>query len=265
MKNCPKCGLLVVNPFFCPACGQALSGDQGIGEGAPVPAPATAPPVIDQSVRSVRSRISYPIVGATAAGLGALVLFVFVSSTRSSATASAGLPAQHGVQGTTGVSKPVGAAEVTAVPAMRSAAPRWIKSGPSRRAGTGVMFELGADEDVDVWRKRVRPVLTVRCTSQEAEAFVVTHSAASIEPTGQHTVQVGFDDVAPISEMWEHSVDHDALFAPNGKTIAHQIASARRMSFTFTPFNAPPTSVHFSVSGFDEQLKSAARTCGWKR
>jgi hypothetical protein len=265
MKNCPKCGLLVVNPFFCPACGHALSSNQGISEGTPASAPAPAPPAINAPKRAVRSRISLPIVGATAAGAGALVLFVFVSSTRSSATAPVALPPEHSPQGTTAISRPVEATNVTPVPAIRTSAPRWIKSGPSRRAGTGVMFELGADEDVEVWRKRVRPVLTVRCTSQEAEAFVVTHTAASIEPTGQHTVQVGFDDVAPTSEMWEHSVDHDALFAPNGRTIMHQIAGSQRMSFTFTPFNAPPTSVHFSVSGFDDQLKSAARTCGSKR
>jgi hypothetical protein len=37
------------------------------------------------------------------------------------------------------------------------------------------------------------------------------------------------------------------------------------MSFTFSPFNAPSALVHFSVAGFEEPLKSAAKTCGWKR
>jgi hypothetical protein len=59
-------------------------------------------------------------------------------------------------------------------------------------------------------------------------------------------------------------VNHDALFAPDGSTLLNQIASARRMSFTFTPFNASPAIVNFSVAGFDAQLARAAKRCGLK-
>ena len=99
----------------------------------------------------------------------------------------------------------------------------------------------------------------------ETEVFVLTQSAASIERSGQHTVEVAFDEGDTVAEMWEHSLDHDALFAPDGRAFMRQLAGARRMSFTFTPFNASPAVVTFSVNGFDAQLKSAAKTCGLKR
>jgi Type VI secretion system VasI, EvfG, VC_A0118 len=225
---------------------------------------ASAPqsPVV-RAKRSKPSQFSLLIIAVAVVGIGSLMLLA--TSMRSPATPSREVSQENRVETARGGLNHSEAAKDTSVPAMRTSAPRWIASGPSRRAGTGVMFELPADEDVDVWRKRVRPVLTVRCSAKETEVFVMTQSAASIEPTGQHTVQVSFDDGGAAAEMWEHSVDHDALFAPNARGLLHQIAAAHRMSFTFSPFNAPPALVHFSVAGLEEQLKSATKTCGWKR
>lgn len=228
--------------------------------GDPVPAPQS--PVVG-AARAKQSHLSMLLIAVAVLGIGSLILLA--ASMRSPATSSLEVSNENRVEIAPGGSSHTEAAKNISVPAMRTSAPRWIASGPSRRAGTGVMFELPADEDIDVWRKRVRPVLTVRCASKETEVFVQTQSAASIEPSGQHTVQVSFDKGGTVAEMWEHSVDHDALFAPNAKGLLHQIAGARRMSFTFNPFNAPPALAHFSVAGFDEQLKSAAKTCGWKR
>jgi hypothetical protein len=226
------------------------------------PAPAQQSPVASAQP-STRSKMWILLIAVPVAGIGSLMLLA--ASTRTSTTPPVGVSQENRTKTATGgIQHPEGAKD-TSIPAMRTSAPRWVASGPSRRAGTGVMFELAADEDIDIWRKRVRPVLTVRCSAKETEVFVMTQSAASIEPTGQHTVQVSFDSGGAASEMWEHSVDHDALFAPNAKGLLHQIAGAHRMSFTFSPFNAPPALVHFSVAGFEEQLKSAAKTCGWKR
>jgi hypothetical protein len=129
-----------------------------------------------------------------------------------------------------------------------------------------ITFELVADKDVAVWQSLVRPVLIVRCQARATEVFVVTNSAASIErDTRLHTVKLSFDDGNELAQMWEHSVDHEALFAPDGTALAQQIAKAKSMSFTFTPFNASPTLVTFSVAGFSGQLQPPARkACGWK-
>ena len=128
----------------------------------------------------------------------------------------------------------------------------------------GFVFELSADEDVKVSRKRVRPLLTVRCVAKKTEVFVVTRSPASIESTGKHTIHVAFDGGDEDTQTWEHSVDHDALFAPDGHTLARQIVGARTMSFAFTPFNSPLAITTFSVAGFNTEVESAAKKCGWK-
>jgi Type VI secretion system VasI, EvfG, VC_A0118 len=145
--------------------------------------------------------------------------------------------------------------------------PQWIESGPAHRRRTGVngfVFELAAVEDVKVWRKRVRPVLTIRCVGKTTEVFVMTYAPASVEETGKHTVQVSFDGEPGVTQTWEHSVDHDALFTLDGSTLARQIVGARTMKLAFIPFNAPPAVATFSVAGFDTQVESSQQKCGWK-
>jgi Type VI secretion system VasI, EvfG, VC_A0118 len=129
-----------------------------------------------------------------------------------------------------------------------------------------IIFELDADETVSVWRKQVRPQLAVRCTDGVMDMYVMTRSAAAVEDsTNQHTVQISLDGGEAAAEKWEHSVDHEALFAPDGSPLIGQIAAARTMTFTFTPFNATPAVVHFNVAGLGAHLKKAAKTCGTTR
>jgi hypothetical protein len=91
----------------------------------------------------------------------------------------------------------------------------------------------------------------------------VTESPASIEDnSNKHTVELAFDGREPLEQKWEHSIDHDALFAPDGRATIRRIAGAKDLSFTFAPFNAPPATVNFRVAGLTAQHKTAARMCG---
>jgi hypothetical protein len=126
----------------------------------------------------------------------------------------------------------VATAPVTAEPALeptdRVSKPRWTAAANSRKAGYGanIVFELTADQDIEVWRKRVRPVLTMRCAGRTTEVFIVTQAPATIEDrTNRHSVKIGFDGQEPVEQMWEHSIDHDALFAINGPAMMRQIVS----------------------------------------
>ena len=124
------------------------------------------------------------------------------------------------------------------------------------------MFELPADEDVELWRKHVRPVLTMRCAAKTTEVFVVTMSPAMPEgKSNLHTIKVSFDDREPVEQTWEHSVDHDALFSRDGAAMMRQITRAQRMTFSWAPFNAPPAKVTFDVDGFAAHQKTAASKC----
>jgi hypothetical protein len=141
---------------------------------------------------------------------------------------------------------------------------KWTASANSRKAGYGanVVFELPADGDVEVWRKHVRPVLTMRCAAKATEVFVVTMSPAMPEgKSNQHTIKVSFDGGEPVEQAWEHSIDHDALFSQNGAAMMRQIARAERMTFSWAPFNAPPATVTFDVDGFATLQKTAASKC----
>ena len=130
----------------------------------------------------------------------------------------------------------------------------------------GVAFDLTSNENVSAWMKSVRPVLVVRCMAGSMEAFVVTETAAQIEPrTDAHTVVFQFDDQAPATERWPDSSEHDALFAPNGAAFAARVAAAQVMSFRFTPHNAAPVTAEFQVAGLAPLLAPAAKHCTPRR
>lgn len=279
MNHCPSCGQPVDKEPICGSCGYvAIDGHAvrselaGVAAVRPADTPmAAAPPPTANAPTPKRSRASVLLIAIAISGVGSLMLLA--SATRSPDTAATTAPVPAGADiprspENTALASTTAAAPVVDVETQtpRSSA-RWMASPLSRRGragASGAIFELAADEDIKVWRNRVRPVLTVRCAGKATEVFVMTYSAASIENNSSlHTVQVAFDAAGPDVQTWEHSVDHDALFAPNGRALARKIASARNMSFTFTPFNAAPVEAHFSVAGFDTQLGSAAaKSCG---
>jgi hypothetical protein len=136
--------------------------------------------------------------------------------------------------------------------------PKWTQD-----AYRTITYELEAETDVGVWMKRVRPTLAVRCLARQMEVFIVTDTASSVEKMAdRHTVRLGFDGEEATTEQWTDSADHRELFAPDGAALARQIAVAKRLLFTFTPFNASPVKVEFDVRGFSGPLQSIDRMCG---
>jgi len=161
-----------------------------------------------------------------------------------------------------------GAAALESLPEKKEPTPQWtttnLREWRKDRRGS-VTFELVSDHDVPVWNKRVRPVLTVRCIAGSTDVFVLTHSAASFEhDAGLHTVHLTFDTDQPVEQKWEDSIEHDALFAPDGRSLGRHLARAKTMSFEFTPFNAPPVTIDFAVEGLAPNLTSSAKACGQK-
>jgi hypothetical protein len=160
-------------------------------------------------------------------------------------------------------------APVAAAPVVESApAPTWDGNRQATWANDGsrtISFELKATHDVNVWMSRVRPVLVVRCLYRTTEVFVATKSAASIEgQSGSHTVRLQIDDDAELVQQWTDSVSSQELFAPNSVALARRLASAERLRFSFTPYNASPVNAEFSVQGFDKLAALVGNTCGWK-
>ena len=137
---------------------------------------------------------------------------------------------------------------------------RWVSSYPR-----SIAFELPAENTASGWMTRVRPLLVVRCLANTTDTFVFTQLSAAIEPLDdRRTVQIGFDDDVASTERWTGSPDHDALFAPDGVSLARRIARARTMRFGFTPHNSPPAVLEFHVAGFSAHIESVARLCRWK-
>jgi hypothetical protein len=131
--------------------------------------------------------------------------------------------------------------------------------GSQRRAAA---FELLAENTVPIWMSQVRPMLVVRCVSKSTDVFVSTGSSLKMEPeTEDHTVTFGFDGEPDLTERWADSVEHDALFAPDGGAFVRRLMSARTMRFGYTPHNAAPVVASFHVSGLAELIEPVVKDC----
>ena len=250
---------------------QAVSAAEPAAQSPDAEAAApVAQPAQPTGGRAKSPRLLLALVVLAVTGMGSLMLVA--SAMRSPSPESNAAPLETGAAAASAVATAPGAVESQAAVESRvesqnssAAAPRWAASRNPRKAGFGanMVFELSADGDVEVWRKRVRPVLTVRCAARATEVFIVTEAPAMIEDnSNRHTIMMSFDGSKPIEQKWEHSIDHDALFAPDGRGMIRRIAGAKTMSFSFAPFNAPPATVSFSVEGFSAQQTLAVRMCG---
>jgi hypothetical protein len=128
-----------------------------------------------------------------------------------------------------------------------------------------VVYRLEAENDVSVWLKTVRPALIARCQEGKTDAYVVTHSSASVEygSTDEHTVRLRFDEDKATTERWTESTDNDALFAPQPVRFLRSLATSEALRFGYTPFNASPVVVEFTTRGFGEPFQNIASTCKW--
>ena len=80
----------------------------------------------------------------------------------------------------------------------------------------------------------------------------------------RRTVTLQWDDDPASTQRWALSESGKELFAPDGIAVARRLATARRLRFGFSPFNAAPVTAEFAVEGFDELAVLVARTCGWR-
>ena len=136
---------------------------------------------------------------------------------------------------------------------------RWISN--HKRS---VAYELDANQQVRAWTTHVRPTLVVRCLNRKTEVFVFTETPAKLESAdGTHTVKLTFDDAAGTDERWPDSEEHDALFAPDGTSLARRLALAHRLRFGFTPHNAAPVQVDFDLGDSAAVMSKVGQTCGW--
>ena len=208
------------------------------------------------------TRLTFMIVGAAGA-LAGIVLVVALISLRGDAplqTASAASAA----------AAPAGTHPPAPAPtgAESGPAPTWTGQRNAAWARDGsktITFELQAVRDVPVWASQARPVLVVRCLFRATNTFVVLGTSAKFEDdTLRRTIRVQWDDGPEIVQQWEVSDSAHELFAPDGVAFVRQLATANRLRFGFTPFNAQPVTAEFAVQGFDQLASKVANTCGWR-
>ena len=214
--------------------------------------PAPAPPVAPAGP----SMFHILAIAAAVAG-GVLFTLLFMTSRPAAREEALAVP--------TAMSGAAPAAKVN--PAIPGAAmPAWSTRNQSRwisNSRKSAAFQLEANQPVAVWMKQVRPTLVVRCMDKRTDVFVYTDSAARIEEQDEnHTVRVAFDGDEGAHERWPDSVEHDALFAPDGKAMAARIQASHQMRFTFSPHNAAPVTATFEVAGLSELLAPIAKRCG---
>lgn len=204
---------------------------------------------------------------ATPAGSGVPVILVALVG------AAAGMVAMFAVVGArTNAADPTAshtAAPTPAAPVVdEGPVPTWSGSKRASWANDGsrtIAFTLAATHDLPVWMNRARPTLIVRCLYRATEAFVALDTSTTFEDDANlRTVRVQWDDEAQSVQRWTVSESAKELFAPDGVAFARRLATAKRLRFGFSPFNAQPVTAEFAVEGFDTLAGLVANTCGWR-
>jgi hypothetical protein len=280
-RHCPECAAPMDDASTtCWTCGHQITTSEPAAENGELdqiplvdwkePEPTVVSVQLRESVpASPGKTLSLPLVGV-AATVAIVAGIVVVMSRQPSASEPVAVAAP--VAWAPAPVTPVAAGAVTPVPAapvVESApAPKWVGARHATWSNDGsktISFELQSTNDVDVWMKRVRPLLVVRCLYRTTEVFVATRSAASIEAeAGSHTVRLQIDDDPELIQQWSDSVTGQELFASDSVALARRLATAQRLRFSFTPYNAKPVAAEFAVKGFDALAPLVGKTCGWR-
>lgn len=242
MDVCPTCERIIPDAATaCPHCTSASAAVVGV-----------TPPVPAQAKPGGPGRREVMIIAAAVVGSGVITLAMLGSRGEATAPAAA-------VASAAGAPAASRAPEATPVSAPGWTENRALWTGNNRKS---VALELAARNETQVWMKSVRPTLVFRCIGNRQEVFVFTDSAAAMEAQDEdHTVRIGFDGAADRTERWPDSVEHDALFAPDGAGLARELAQARTMRFEYTPHNAATVVAHFDVAGLADKVALDAAPC----
>ena len=247
----------------CQHCGRDPTDiEAATTSGPPDDKPTSSPTGLDpespQRAAARPARVSplavLGVIGLTA-GVGVVTLLQ-MSRAPEAALVSIDLPVSLGALGATPVPL-TPEADVSLGPTW--VRPVWADSMPGVAA-----FELEADNDVRVATQRFRPRLGISCAAGATSVYVMTGGAARIDSKGSgHTVHIAFHDTGRVVQQWLDADDHQALFAPEPRALASQLAAARLMRFGFTHYLSGPVVVEFDLRGADEWIRSVARPCGW--
>ena len=278
VQQCPECTALVeAEAEFCRNCGypvaygatvtspDATETPREVSEnptGLPYVEPAAANETILLPATTRRTRSSHPVTRWSLPMLGGAGVLAMVTAI----LAFGWLHAQ--TQDAANVAPAAPTPPPATVIVEPPPAQKWMGRRQATWANDGsktISFELEASNDVTAWMTRLRPQLVVRCVSRTTEVYVSLGSAASLEQqAGSHTVRLQIDNDAAVLQQWTDSESGKELFAPNGVELIRRLADAERMTFGFTPFNAPAAEVQFTVQGFNELAPLVANACGWR-
>ncbi len=272
-QRCPSCAAPVASVArICWTCGHELAVSETTHAAQPEepeqiplvewnPSDAPTPPPTVQAREAVPATQGRSWSLALIGGAGVLLCVVAMVVVQSLQPVASEPPATE--------SAPLASPAPTVAPVVDSApVPTWVGNRQASWANDGsktIAFEVRATNDVAVWMARVRPLLVVRCLYRTTEVFVSIRSAASIEDqAGSHTVRLQIDDEPEFAQQWSDSVTGQELFAPASVELVRRLASAERLRFSFSPYNAKPVTAEFSVQGFEKLAALVGGTCGWK-
>src|SRR5262245_5276523 len=250
MNTCPNCGNgLPEGDVLCTHCGHVAPPAVEVSKATALVATKRNMNPLD--VTPPRQRMQRLVVAAVVTTLVAAGMVFAILGIRSRPAAATQEP------------NAVPTGQATAAPPIRTAGapplvsgPKWMRSRQSGWATDGsrtVTFELKAEQEVPVWMRKVVPTLSLRCLGRQVEVFVVTDWPARLEERpGKHTVAIGFDGAPANAESWDASEDQQTLFAPDGVAFTRRMLGAKTLQFGFSPYNAPPASAEFDLTGLDK-------------
>jgi hypothetical protein len=83
-------------------------------------------------------------------------------------------------------------------------------------------------------------------------AYIAVGAPATVERGDTRTLRVRWDDGPAEEQRWGVSTDSEALFTQHPINFTDRLLTAKRLRVEFTPFNAAPAVMDFTVEGFGQ-------------
>lgn len=135
-----------------------------------------------------------------------------------------------------------------------------LSTSPIDDSQTVKLVLVSSDTYVDGYGKQIRPTLVVKCQENRTSVYINYKNFISTKST---TVTVRFDKEKATTQSWGVSSDHQAVFAPNGVSLAKSLMMHERLVVRLIPYSEDPVTTSFDLLGLYQAIVPLRKSCHW--
>lgn len=129
-----------------------------------------------------------------------------------------------------------------------------------------IVLTLRADAEIKGWLAKHHPMLILGCKTGETPvpiAWVDTGTPAKVESGNSATVRFRYDQEEAVTVSASRG-SRKGIVLPNPLFHMQTMLDHERLLVEFTPLNAAPQTMAFTLHGLDQVIGPLHAACGWE-